>query len=90
MKVEEVLADGRLLRHPRRFGVEEARGPVAAKVRNENAVAGGGEGRDDAVPRPRVVGEAVEEDDGEAVGCATLLVGDLQRWACERGGAWPC
>ena len=59
-EVEQVLADRGLLRHPRLGGVEEARRPVAAQVRDEHAAAGGGERRRHVIERVRVVGKAME------------------------------
>src|SRR5206468_10084737 len=75
----QILTERRLLGHARLARIEEARGSVAAQVGDQHAIPGGGERRDHAVPGPRVVREAVEQDDGRAARAAVRLVGDLQR-----------
>jgi len=65
-KVEEILADGRLLGHARRRRLEEAGRAVAPQVRRERAIPGAGERRSHIVPRACIVRKAVHEDDGKA------------------------
>jgi hypothetical protein len=81
-EVEQVLSDRRLLGHARRRRVEQTGRSVAAQVGYEDAVAGGGKCRGHLVPGSLIVGEAVQEDDGEASRIAVRLVGDLQA-GCE-------
>ncbi len=77
-EIEEVLANRRLLRHPRRRRVEEARRAISAQIRNKDAMPGGHERRRDIIPRPDIVGKTMEQDDREPAEIAPCFVGDLQ------------
>src|SRR2546426_638007 len=83
-EIEEVLADGSLLGHAWRRGVQEARRPIAAQVRNQHAIASGDEPRRHAVERSHVVGEPVQQDDGKTAGGARGLVADLEHGCAHR------
>src|SRR6185312_3511326 len=60
---EEIVPERRLLAGARRRAVEEARRPVAAQIRSEDAASRRRERRRDAVPGTRIVGKAVQQDD---------------------------
>jgi len=77
-EVDQVLTDRCLLRHPRSRGIAEARRTVAAKVRNQHAVAAVDEQRHDAVERAHVIGEPVQEHDWKALRIAAFLEPDAQ------------
>ena len=78
-EIEQVLTDGRLLSHPRLGGVEKAGAAVAAQIGDEHTTARGGDRRRDAVEGARVVGKAVQQHDGDAVGAAVAFIRDLER-----------
>ena len=52
---------------------------VAAQVRRDCAIAGAAQVRRDTVPRPRVIGKAVQEDDRGAALRSGHLASDLKR-----------
>ena len=65
-KVDEVLADCRLLGHPRSVRVTKARLPVSAQVGHQHAMSGFRQRRRDLVVRVDVIRKPVKEDDREA------------------------
>src|SRR6185295_7767138 len=78
-EVDDVLADGGLLGHPRRLWISEVRAAIAAEVRHEHAMAGARERRRHLVIRVHVIWKTVEKDDGEACGRTALDVADVER-----------
>jgi hypothetical protein len=83
-EIDEVLADCGLFGLARGGRVAEAGGSEAAQVWHEDSVAGFRQRRHDFVIGVDVVGKAVQEDDREALGIATLFAGDVQDWRLHR------
>ena len=81
--VTQVGAEGCLLAGAWRLGAEEARGAVAAQVRDDDAVAGLGKRAYAGVVGSHVVGEAVHEEHGRSVVRAVRFVGDCQGWGVD-------
>jgi hypothetical protein len=69
----------RLLAGAQGMLVKKARRAVAAQVRRECAIAGAAQVRHDTVPRPRVIGKSVQEDDWGAALRSGHLAGDIKR-----------
>ena len=72
-EIDQILADGGLLRHARRGGIQEASGAVATKIGDQNAIAGFGERRRNIIKGVRVIGETVEQDDGRTSPAAHIM-----------------
>ena len=74
----QVVTQRRLFARAGCFGGKEAGGAIAAQIRDEHTIAVGRQRRRHLVIGAHVVGKAVQQDHGGAVGWPVLLVGDVE------------